>query len=253
MLYGIIAIILGLLGLISLGYYYYAGDYAGFGSSFLWFWLFAGICFIALGILFYLQKKHGILSAIPKKIRVIIIVLFSIGVIVFITMEGLIISKINSKCDKKVDYVIILGAQVRGEVITKSLAKRLDVAYDYLKESENSKVICTGGQGKGEDISEAYAMKKYLIQKGIKEDRIILEDQSTSTYENLKFSLDIIKDKDASIAIATNNFHVYRAIHLAKYIGFKDVHGLAGDSDHKLFINYMVREGIALFKEIIVH
>lgn len=246
-------IIFILLSVISLGYYLYAGDYAGFGSSFLWFWLCAGVAFFILACLFYLNKKHNILSWIPKYLKIAIVSIVVLGIIVFVTMEGLIISKVNSKCNKKVDYVIVLGAQVRGQRITKSLAKRLDVAFDYLSQSKDTKVICTGGQGKGEDISEASAMKKYLMDKGIEENRIILEDQSTSTYENLKFSLDIIEDKNASIAIATNNFHVYRAMHLAKYIGYKNVSGIAGGSDHHLFVNYMVREGLALFKELVVH
>lgn len=90
------------------------------------------------------------------------------------------------------------------------------------------------------------------MEKGIAEDRIIMEDKSTSTYENLKFTLEIIGDKDAKIAIVTNNFHVYRAVLLGKYVGFKNVDGIAGDSDNRLLLNYMVREGLALFKEFIV-
>lgn len=167
-------------------------------------------------------------------------------------MECMIISKMNSKAADDADYIVVLGAQVRGERITKSLAKRLDAAYDYLIENEDTKVICTGGQGTGEDISEAFAEKRYLMEKGIAEDRIIMEDKSTSTYENLKFTLEIIGDKDAKIAIVTNNFHVYRAVLLGKYVGFKNVDGIAGDSDNRLLLNYMVREGLALFKEFIV-
>ena len=142
-------------------------------------------------------------------------------------MECMIISKMNSKAADDADYIVVLGAQVRGERITKSLAKRLDAAYDYLIENEDTKVICTGGQGTGEDISEAFAEKRYLMEKGIAEDRI-------------------------KIAIVTNNFQVYRAVLLGKYVGFKNVDGIAGDSDNRLLLNYMVREGLALFKEFIV-
>ena len=190
---------------------------------------------------------------IPKWLRIAICIIIIVGIAIFTTMECMIISKMNSKAADDADYIVVLGAQVRGERITKSLAKRLDAAYDYLIENEDTKVICTGGQGAGEDISEAFAEKRYLMKKGIAEDRIIMEDKSTSTYENLKFTLEIIGDKDAKIAIVTNNFHVYRAVLLGKYVGFKNVDGIAGDSDNRLLLNYMVREGLALFKEFIVH
>lgn len=189
---------------------------------------------------------------IPKWLRIAICIIVIVGIAIFTTMECMIISKMNSKAADDADYIVVLGAQVRGERITKSLAKRLDAAYDYLIENEDTKVICTGGQGAGEDISEAFAEKRYLMEKGIAEDRIIMEDKSTSTYENLKFTLEIIGDKDAKIAIVTNNFHVYRAVLLGKYVGFKNVDGIAGDSDNRLLLNYMVREGLALFKEFIV-
>lgn len=190
---------------------------------------------------------------IPKWLRIAICIIIIVGIAIFTTMECMIISKMNSKAASDADYIVVLGAQVRGERITKSLAKRLDAAYDYLIENEDTKVICTGGQGAGEDISEAFAEKRYLMEKGIAEDRIIMEDKSTSTYENLKFTLEIIGDKDAKIAIVTNNFHVYRAVLLGKYVGFKNVDGIAGESDNRLLLNYMVREGLALFKEFIVH
>lgn len=216
------------------------------------FWLLAAIGFVILTIICVLHKKKSILLMIPKWLRIAICIIIIVGIAIFTTMECMIISKMNSKAADDADYIVVLGAQVRGERITKSLAKRLDAAYDYLIENEDTKVICTGGQGAGEDISEAFAEKRYLMEKGIAEDRIIMEDKSTSTYENLKFTLEIIGDKDAKIAIVTNNFHVYRAVLLGKYVGFKNVDGIAGDSDNRLLLNYMVREGLALFKEFIV-
>ncbi|MBQ3584322.1 MAG: YdcF family protein [Lachnospiraceae bacterium] len=249
----ILLIVLILLTIICMGYYLFAASYAGVASSFLWFWLLAAFGLICLIILTLLHKKYHILDVIPKAVKIIIISVFCLGCVVFLTMEGLIISKMNSKAEGDVDYIIVLGAQVRGERVTKSLAKRLDVAYEYLVLHEDTMVVCTGGKGSGEDITEALAMKRYLIEKGIAEERIILEEKSTSTYENLKFALEIIGDKHAKVAIATNNFHVYRAVHLGEYVGFENVQGIAGASDNRLLPNYMVREGLALFKELLVH
>ena len=241
-----------IMAFLCLGYYIFAASYAGVSSAFLTFWLIAAVGFVILTIICVLHKKKSILLIIPKWLRIAICIIIIVGIAIFTTMECMIISKMNSKAADDADYIVVLGAQVRGERITKSLAKRLDAAYDYLIENEDTKVICTGGQGTGEDISEAFAEKRYLMEKGIAEDRIIMEDKSTSTYENLKFTLEIIGDKDAKIAIVTNNFHVYRAVLLGKYVGFKNVDGIAGDSDNRLLLNYMVREGLALFKEFIV-
>lgn len=249
-------IIIGILAvcmLLCFGYYVFAASYAGFASAFLPFWIMAAIGFGILTVISVLHKKKGILNIVPKWVKILISVIAVAGVIIFITMECLIISKMDSQAREDVDYIIVLGAQVRGERVTKSLAKRLDAAYDYLINHDDVKVICTGGKGKGEDISEALAEKRYLMQKGISEDRIIMEDKSTSTYENLVFSKDIIGDNNVAIAVVTNNFHVYRATMLAEHIGLKNVQGIAGKSDNRLLLNYMVREGLALFKEILVH
>ena len=85
--------------------------------------------------------------------------------------------------------IIILGACVKGKKITGALQKRLDKGVEYLLAHDNTKVIVSGGQGKGEEVTEAFAMKSYLVDKGIDEKRIIMEEKSRSTEENLKYSL----------------------------------------------------------------
>ena len=184
-------------------------------------------------------------------LKVICLIVVIVGITVFGVMEVLIIKDMRAVADSDREYVIVLGAQVRGTRITKSLRKRLDTALDYLEEHPDANVVCSGGQGRGEDLSEAEAMKNYLMEHGIAEKRIITEDKSRTTYENLKFTQQLI-DKDAKIAIVTNNFHVHRAVHLAKTLGYQNVQGMAAPSDNHLLPNYMVREAIALFKEYLV-
>lgn len=249
----ILIILFGILTIISLGYYVCAATYAGLNSTFLWFWLFLAIICIVVIVLLVLNKKNGWIHNIPKIIKFVASIVFIIGIVLFVTLEGMIISKMNVRGDKNASYIIVLGAQVRGEKVTKSLAKRLDAAYDYLNDNKETIVICSGGKGAGEDISEALAMKRYLIDKGIDEDRIITEDKSKNTYENLKYSLDIIGDASSKVVVVTSNFHIYRALHLAKYVGFDKVSGLAGKSDNKLLPNYMIRESLALLKDLIMY
>lgn len=99
-------------------------------------------------------------------------------------------------------------------------------AEKYLKKHKKVKIIVSGGQGSGEQISEALAMYKYLVAHGIDRDRIIQEDKSRSTYENIKNSFEIIKnkgDKLQNIAVLTSNFHVFRAVKLAQKVGAEDI------------------------------
>ena len=92
------------------------------------------------------------------------------------------------------DYIIVLGSKVNGTKPSYSLQYRIDKAAEYLKSHEKAIAIVSGGKGKGEDISEALAMKNELMKLNIAEDRIIMEDKSTSTDENIKFSKPLIPD-----------------------------------------------------------
>ena len=240
------------LAIFCLGYYLAAASYAGFGASFLGFWLALAMVLLLVAMVLIFYRKYQILFIIPKAIRVVFVILVAAGMLFFGVMEALVLSDVNEQADEQVEYIVVLGAQVRGTRITKLLAQRIDAAVEYLNENPECKVVCTGGQGTGEDISEAEAIRGKLLELGIEDSRILIEDQSKSTYENLKFSLDIIGDKDAKVAVVTNSFHVYRAKLLAKRVGFSDVQGIAADTKAILFLNYLVREGFALAKELVL-
>lgn len=117
--------------------------------------------------------------------------------------------------------VIILGCQVIGESPSIMLNERINVGYRYLMENPHAKAILSGGQGNDERISEAECMYRALVNKGIEKDRLIKEEKSSSTYENLIFSKDIIQDKNLSteVTLITNDFHCYRAAYFADKIG----------------------------------
>jgi uncharacterized SAM-binding protein YcdF (DUF218 family) len=100
-------------------------------------------------------------------------------------------------------------------------------------------------------MSEAQAMKNYLVDKGIDADRIIMEDKSTDTSENLRYSAEYIDDLNTPVCVVTNNFHVFRAKKIAKGCGFTNVSGAAAGSDPVLLLNYMVREAIGIVKDFV--
>ena len=119
-------------------------------------------------------------------------------------------------------FIVILGCGLMGDKVTPLLASRLErgIAYDE-KTNRKSFFLVSGGKGNDEVISEAQAMENYLLEKGIQQNRILKEDKSTTTRENLMFSKKIMEDrmKDYFCVIATNNFHVLRAAMLARSQG----------------------------------
>lgn len=113
------------------------------------------------------------------------------------------------------DAVIILGAGLRGDQVSTTLALRLDKAAEYLRKNKKAVAVVSGGQGSDEWVTEASAMKKYLIGKGIKPQRILEEGRSTSTKENFLFSKKLLDSRlgkdNYSCVYVTNSFHAYRA------------------------------------------
>lgn len=148
------------------------------------------------------------------------------------------------------DAVIVLGAGIRGEKVSKSLAFRLDAAIKFHKKNPDAMIIVSGGQGKQEVISEALAMERYLIANGVNPEKIIKEDRSTSTIENFRFSIELLDEyfsKDCSVAFITNDFHILRAELVAKSAGIDVTHLSASTTWYTVPMIYM-REAIAYIK-----
>ena len=151
--------------------------------------------------------------------------------------------------EKEPGYVVVLGAHVKGDVPSKALELRLKAALKYARENEDTTLILSGGQGFGEDITEAKCMENYLTAHGISQERLVLEEKSTSTKENLKFSDELTGCSKKNTGILSNNFHVYRAVKLAEKLGYKHPYGIAAVSDPIMQVHYVVREVAALVKE----
>jgi len=238
------------ISLLCLIYYIVCVNYAGFSAAFVFMWLVAAVVFMAIFIAFRIIKMNDFI--VPSWSKILFFLVVAIGVGIFVILEGLIISKMASVPKVECDYIIVLGAQIKGTKVTNSLRERLDTAYDYIVLHPNTKIIVSGGQGQGEDITEACAMKEYLVARGIEDSKIMMENRSINTTENMKFSVDFIEDKKASIGIVTSNFHIYRSIKLAKAQGLTNVTGIASPCDSILFLNYMVRESVGILKDAVM-
>jgi len=234
--------ITGIIGILCIVYYLIIIFYAGFQANFSKFWAAAGISCLAASVL----KFH---VSLPGTVKLVGGILLLVVISVFFAVEARIVFAMSSKNTSDLEYVIVLGARVRGETPSKSLYKRLQRAEKYLKENPSTIAVLSGGQGFGEDISEAEAMRRYLTAHGICKDRLRSEDQSTNTKENMKYSFAIIGDQDTRTGVITNNFHVYRSVAIGKKMGYKNLEGVAASSSAILQVNYMVREFFAVIKD----
>ena len=199
-------------------------------------------------VLSFQRLYHFFFSMAWFKVLVIgVLILFVIVEILIITNGYMLTSKVPS------DYLIVLGARVRGEIPSLELQNRLDKAYDYLITYPETRVILSGGQGPGEAITEAEAMRRYLQDKGIAKERMILEDASTDTMENLQNSFEMLDNQleDAKVTVVTSRFHILRSKMIASSLG-KKVEGLGSETLLFLIPNYYLREFFAVIVEFIV-
>lgn len=179
------------------------------------------------------------------------IIVLLIFIISFAIIESLIIIEGRKISTEKVDCVIVLGARLYGDMPSPALLERLKVAIKYLQNNKDIRVIVSGGQGPDEYVSEAYAMERYLMDNGIEGNRIIKEEKSTSTFENLKFSLNKFKKsndkKNIKVMIVTNKYHIFRAKFLAKRFGVIS-YGLPAKIPPTIIIRSYIREYFAVIK-----
>ena len=156
------------------------------------------------------------------------------------------------KTRSDLDYIIVLGAHVNGTKLTLALLERVRRALLYLEENPGTKAVLSGGRGDGERISEAEAMYRYLTEHGISPERLIKEERSTNTKENLDFSLRLIGSTDYSIGIVTNNFHVFRGVAIGKKCGCQKIYPLPSRYSSWRLLIYIPREILAILKDKIV-
>lgn len=152
------------------------------------------------------------------------------------------------------DALIVLGGGVRGERILLPLQLRLDAAISYYRKNPVVIFVVSGGKGFGEAVSEASAMKRYLVQHAIPKANIVEEDQSTSTSENFRYSKKLLNEKLAAgytVGYVTNDFHIFRSLQLAKLVGLEPTHLHATIPWYTIPTNY-VREILALLKFVVL-
>ena len=150
------------------------------------------------------------------------------------------------------DYLVVLGAGLRPDgTPSEALALRLDAALGYLEDNPETACVVSGGQGLGESRPEADAMYDYLTARGLDEARVTREDRSTTTAENIRNSAALLPE-GASVGVVTNDFHLFRALRIAKKNGLPEARGLAAPSNLLYLPQSALRECAAIAKDALV-
>ena len=222
---------------------------ANSGSNFYLCW-FAGAVFL---FLFGLLLGKGIIRKIKAPLKVFFASVIGAGLIFVLATQCMVLNGFFAQNVSDLDYIIVLGAQVKTTGPAVVTRMRLDRAYDYATENPGTVIVVSGGKGSNEITSEAQVMKDYLTGRGIDESRIIMEDLSTNTSENLRFCMNVKPDmSDASVGIVTSNFHVFRALAIARKSGYTDIYGIPAASVPLYLPNNMIRESIGILKDFLM-
>ena len=200
------------------------------------------LCFFAALVLL-----HHFLS---KGLWRVVAALVCLGFVYFIIVEIPIIKNARTDPDSERDYMIVLGAAVHGDTASLSLVHRLEGVLTYMEEHPHVIAIVSGGQGPGENMTEAQCMFDWLTQRGIAPERIIMEDRATSTKENLVYSFELLRDMgvepEGHVSILSSPYHLYRAKQMARKLGV-EAPGVAGHFDYPLLTaNQFIREAFGV-------
>jgi uncharacterized SAM-binding protein YcdF (DUF218 family) len=188
----------------------------------------------------------GLFKKFSKIIRYLIIAFLICFILTFVILMSLILYNMRNTSKPSADYVIVLGCQVAGEYASLPLLSRGYTAIRYLNKNPETKAILTGGQGPGENIPEAESLKRLLLENKIDKERILLEDKSTNTMENFIFSDKLYNLSDKNIVIVTSDYHMFRALSIAKKLKYSNISGLPSKSQKSILPAFLLREYVTV-------
>ncbi len=207
------------------------------------------VCCCLIGILAFYEGSRLLLPRFPKGIKLtrrIFTVCLCLGLLVVGVTESIVIAASFGDPGETAQYMVVLGAKVRSDGPSVSLWDRIYAAADYLEAHPDVTAIVSGGKGADEPMTEAQAMYDELVKLGVDPSRIWLEDQATSTWENLNFTLNLIEEKTGQrpekLGVLSSEYHLFRASLFAKECGVEFVGIPARTSRPSQMINHFMRE-----------
>jgi uncharacterized SAM-binding protein YcdF (DUF218 family) len=221
---------------------------------------FSGLVFLCLAgvVLCWLliEKLKQYDPGTGKAVMICFNTLLGWGISLVLCTALVIVGASGGNPDVKCDYIVVLGAQVRQDGPSWSLQSRIDTACEYLTAHPNVIAVVSGGQGDDEPISEAQCMYDRLVARGIEPERLWIESKATSTWENLKFSLELIEERAGvqplKIGLISSEYHLFRAGLQAKEFGIT-IAGIPARTDWvALRLNYYLRETAGVWHYILL-
>lgn len=218
------------------------------------------ICYCAAAVIacyelfFLIKRKHRKLG---KILIVALSVCLCIGLLMFMGAEVLVLQASAGDPANHCEYIVVLGAKVNGTSPSYALSDRIQAAAAYLKANPDTVAVLSGGKGTDESISEAQCMFQNLVELGVSPERLWLEDRSTSTWENIVYSLDLIEEKTGvrpdTLGLITSDYHIYRAKLFAKDCGVTPV-GIPARTGgwFSVVLNYFLREAAGVWHYLIL-
>lgn len=226
---------------------------------FVYGYSFAGV--ICWGIALLVAAVDGLLQLkprCPRAARGLLIalgILCGMGILLAIATGGWIFANSHTDADPESQYAIVLGAGVNGTTPSRSLRERLDAAVAYLNQYPDAICIVSGGQGSGEDITEAQCMEDYLLSNGIDQRRIWQEPRATNTRENLEFSLQLIQEttgqRPKQVTVITSEYHLLRAKRYAEACGVTAKGYAARTEQRTYWLVAFLREIPGIWKQLL--
>ena len=217
------------------------------------------VCLCIIGIILVYKGLNLLAKKYPRDARTlkrIVTVILCIGLLVVGVTECVIIKASFGDPKEHCDYMVVLGAKVRTEGPSVSLMDRIRAAKTYLDSHPDVIAVVSGGQGTDEPMTEARCMYEELVELGVDPQRIWIEDQATSTWENLNFSLNLIEEKTGTrpgkIGILSSEYHLYRASLFADACGVESVGIPAATSRLSQKVNHFMREVAGVWHYILL-
>lgn len=238
-------------GALSIAYYVAMGVVVRFNQSMAWVWPALGILLILRGIAAAYMRRTGKRPPIPHWATVAFHTALAVGFAWFLFIESFVFFGSFERAPDSVDYIVVLGARVNPDGPSGVLNNRIEYAQARLESDPGCVCIASGGQGEDEHMSEAECIREQLVLRGIDPARILTEDASSSTRENCINSFAMIADPSKTVAIVTNNFHMFRSLRTARE-SFPEytIYGISVHTTPISYPHYMMREAFTVTHEL---
>lgn len=217
------------------------------------------VCGVLILILSFYNVTGAMKDRFPrtmKWLRRCVTGILCVGLLIVSVTEVLVIRASFGDPERDCEFVLVLGAKVREDGPSVSLMNRIDAAYEYLIAHPDSIAIVSGGQGVDEPITEAECMYTHLVERGIDPERVWMEDQATSTWENMNFTLDLIESRTGKrpevLGLVSSEYHLFRAGMFARDCGVESVGIPTHTTRLSQMINHFMREVAGVWHYLIL-